>query len=1372
MEENLLTSCYRLVPYYGLPVRLFIIRFLDKDEDNKIFNMYEDYVIENPRNALFRFIVNKINLNEIILFFRKYLKDYSELDLYMLYFQAYNDIFDQFNSIVEYKENKYSDDYILDIISRSINYANEVFMFYKENLKYVHNEPGIELFIKNEVNRFVSTMNGTENYNHFDSYQSLEDEFNNWFFIPKLQDPNDYISSTESIQSQIILDLIKLQKIKERSKLVSEINISDNDFLFTPIDIKSATFLYKPVNDYGDEFTEEDGYDIFSYSNVSEYIPYIRYMDHKGQAWTKLYKEERIDELPDYDNIIVDIVGSEKNNTISAILWLGEIKNPGKKMYESQKDTFFKIIYNLDKKRNDYNTLEIETILFKNEENEKYTIQKVKDAFPMLNLVGTPKEGKIRCEFSIYNIKVNEKSFFHLIQNNTPYNYFFKTLENNIYFAFKKNVQLGFYREKLLDDKIKPDIKFVINQRTTLIEENKRLINSKNKQIDKLIESGVDYIKIIINRSNSRDLLMSFIRALKLCLSSYVSTKGKNNKLYIDKLYDNYLPNLYDIGNISDIKEKSIIKHLKEVAPEIFVGGYARVCPPSRQPIIINAKNKKEWEDKGLIPRPFPKENPYLFVCPRDPNKKGSAIYLGIQRNRGLKSRNEYPYVPCCFIKPTDDEEGSYTRYINNQFSKNPIAKVTILISRPSILPPFKPSYVPSTKIYNVLSKNEKNIYRRGTVFSPNSFLHCIADALFPEYEKLKNDEDREEFVIKIRHKITENINPAVMKQELYEYSPKEIIDSINNVTSFFDPIYYYRSIEELYNINIFLFGIQSGIEKDKSITDEGYIQIPNYKLFYSNYFKPERTNILILRNWGSDSNDLLIPQCELLVHYDFDDKILYKSFNEHIGKICYDALMNSIQTYTCILNRKNYTDQNPNPINPIIVYKNIYTIMDHFKIYSGKPISQYIDPYGKLRAINFEVENKIITICTIPSKPENLPIENKIYKIEYEYAIKYMGINPSSISINTDDMVEGLWFNIIGIQQGEYIPIIPVNKSIFSKYPEGEKCYILSKNIEITNRLNKLRKYLNIIIQVIRWFFELFIDQYNNNLNFPKDKKLQIQNLIKDKGILSVEYNLIEIFLEWYTLTNQVDCDDSANFYNLDKIPYRFPKIKTLEDALDYIYNLSENFIVKDKNNKKILFYNNEFYKKIRSNLYNFNKLSLDPITYIKGYYTNESDFKVNNNTILFNNDNDLEKWITNVMNDKINKNTKFSIRDKIGIKDWKLIEPYLFRNIDNKLYLIQNTIEGSKNAALFISQNWIDKGINYGYENLNELVKLPDHIIYSVDDLGNLKVSVLITGDDNFTEKIDFSDPNKKIAQIFYYNPKNSKTGSKKYAALLNIL
>ncbi len=112
------------------------------------------------------------------------------------------------------------------------------------------------------------------------------------------------------------MDLIKLDEIRRREREISSISIEEQNLLITPIEIKSTTLLYNPVDSKGKEFTEEDGYNIFSGAVVSQYIPYIRYVDHRGTSWTKLYKEESVDEIPNYDNIIIEIIGSEKKNTI------------------------------------------------------------------------------------------------------------------------------------------------------------------------------------------------------------------------------------------------------------------------------------------------------------------------------------------------------------------------------------------------------------------------------------------------------------------------------------------------------------------------------------------------------------------------------------------------------------------------------------------------------------------------------------------------------------------------------------------------------------------------------------------------------------------------------------------------------------------------------------------------------------------------------------------------------------------------------------------------------------------------------------------------------------------------------------------------
>jgi len=512
------------------------------------------------------------------------------------------------------------------------------------------------------------------------------------------------------------------------------------------------------------------------------------------------------------------------------------------------------------------------------------------------------------------------------------------------------------------------------------------------------------------------------------------------------------------------------------------------------------------------------------------------------------------------------------------------------------------------------------------------------------------------------------------------------------------------------------------------------------------------------------------------LVHYDFKNKIIYKTFDESIGNLCNESINNSLQTYDCVFNREDYSSEKGREGMPISVYKNIFYSLDHLKMYSGIPTSQYIDPCGKVRAINFKIGNKFITVCTIPSQPENLPTENKIYRIDYKFAIKYFGIQPSYVSTDFEGNIDGLWFSLLGIEQAEYVPIIPINRSILSEIPEGEKCYIVSENTEVTTRLKKLRKTLNVIVQLVRWAFELFSRSWEEGEyeeRRTEEERILAENDDEEGLEFFMDSNIIDMFMRWYTVSLRNDTiEDSALFYDISKIKQRLPIVNNVEEALEYIYNNTTNLIRKTDDGLTFQFYSGVFSDKIKNNIWYKNTNTIPKV--IPNFYRDETDFQYRPKNIVFTSEEDLNYWLDSLKNGSKNFDKLYRVNNEIESMDWERKEPFLIKDEIGKLYIVQNTEDGSRYSAMRVCEEWVKDTINIGYSVPDDLKskKITDHILYTVDQLGSLYPVDVVTGDENPNDEIDFEDPDIKISQIFYYNEKKSKTGSRKYAALLPLL
>ena len=163
-----------------------------------------------------------------------------------------------------------------------------------------------------------------------------------------------------------------------------------------------------------------------------------------------------------------------------------------------------------------------------------------------------------------------------------------------------------------------------------------------------------------------------------------------------------------EIDYKSSINESNT-QSFKNVAREIFVSGYARLCYAKNSLQQVKVLTDQEVQDyynkaytnktyngvlKGVKANPgsymvFP--NPaalpgdanvkrYLMSCPTNSENK----YIGIKRNNRLSNKDKYPFVPCCYKNA--DTTSATAIYNTNQYSFDYIADL--------------PSKVDTTKVY------------------------------------------------------------------------------------------------------------------------------------------------------------------------------------------------------------------------------------------------------------------------------------------------------------------------------------------------------------------------------------------------------------------------------------------------------------------------------------------------------------------------------------------------------------------------------------------------------------------------------------------------------------------------------------------------
>ena len=1247
----------------------------------------------------------------------------------------------------------------------------------------------------NTINQIYRQMdNSSIETERFTSQENLDNEYANWF---------------RKIIREMNIEKLKLTNIIDIQSKLSEVD-QQQKIPFSPIIISSAIMSFGPTIE-DRPVTTEDGLDIFNKAVVSKYIPYIKYNNKYGRSFSRVYVGGKIDNEPNYNITVLSDEASNINNSIYMMLWLGDPNSDNSdELHDATRDSFSKIRYHLD---TNYLTVEspIQTDTKKGLiNNENIAYNRARNALPSINF-GEGKEVKVRGEFNMWGITFDETTLVDMILTEPLLNVYLYIEEKDKPFALKKRLDVH-YRSIFTDEgeggkeinqayiTNSASVSITLIPKKTIVQETVDVIDENGNVSKATVPQDMFYIHVNILQAESRNVINEFIPIFRLLMRYYLDDQQN-----IANIYETYLPGVKDqldvllthrkrktvttetgiLGltkkKVINHKNKTKIKLLQELAPELFVLNYARRCQCPLQPIIIDPEDREAWAKTRQI-MPFPPNNPkWLIVCPDDANPQP-----GVKLNHDLPNRDKYPYIPCCFkhdqMSPGVDSR--YRDYIEGKpIGKKSGAKAENKISTRKFLAPDRVALLPRSvgDLLKRYSEEHVDIVRYGVIYTPNSLLHCACNAVDdPNYMKLVTDEEKEQYVTRVRQHMLATILPSLLKQELYDYSDEEITNMFANNEQFFDPSLFFRAIEETFGINIYVFKPAPPISND---IDLGKIDLPRFKIFHARPLRVDRPTMLIIKMGGSESNALQYPQCELIVDYDKDNFQIMKLFGPKMTEICHEAIQQSIKTMTwTTLTEGNFE-----------VHSNIYYYIDHLSIFNMSAVSQFIDDNGKMRAVTLDTGEGLITVAIIPSRPENLPVTTLISRISKDIVTRIFG-DPISITRDAKGKVDGLWYKIMDIKNGEYVPIVPFDG--YDNLPLGPANPVQSSKVSVTKRLSKLRRTLNIIVQLVRWLYEIARAKYHGI----------------DPNTFAGHFMRIDV-------NPNVD---SADYYDLSNISRRLPAVDSVEIALDIFEKKAPSLI----SGRKIIMYNNIFAERIIKMLRDYNDFypELQPMTpnlqgkinnlcvtndirsitelraiaialkiakpqtlskanlcsairsrykdSIENFYETESDFDQTPNSKIFMNGKDLKSWM-NSLKSSHNYGRYFNIRDKLDIaitfptnsyykdEENNRINPYIYKDVDNKIYIIQNVRGGNKAKALTVANTWLSNGINLGSDPVPS-ISTPIHMVYTISPASKLEPAQDLTNGSNI------------FLKLLYYGSRQDLEANNgdKYAAILEIL
>ena len=678
----------------------------------------------------------------------------------------------------------------------------------------------------------------------------------------------------------------------------------------------------------------------------------------------------------------------------------------------------------------------------------------------------------------------------------------------------------------------------------------------KGKSNDLFTENQY-YIRIKIKKAANIKVVKEFMKIFSKLFAIY-----NIDYPHIVNFYRQFIPDFAPKKSISLVKKSK--ESLKEMVPELFISNYTKYCP--QFPTIIDDDQAKEAEKQGKQVMIFPKaedteiieQNNYICNYPEH-------IYPGLKENR-QKNKDQFPYVPCCYIKNQKDIIGSkYRQYYEGENIPKKELKQQGLITSNKIVQPNIFGTLPQniTKMFDIFEPNSFYTYvRMGVYRTENSFLNCVLQALNVDDVLLTlNDLDEvDAYLLSIRDTFSSPDLIASCKQEMYDFTNEEIIEYINNPNKYLDPKLFIHLLEVKYNCNIFIFS-------RKNINGE--LIIPRHiKGYYTT--RIEKKCVFIFEHSGSSIDQATYPQCELIVRWKTSGT-------------------NTVQNFS-------YDDEVSVGVRQIFNEKQKAYILDKELVETILPlnnndvnlISQSIDSYGKTRVLKFEYMKKVITLLTTPIQPLKVEEDkNTITQVDLKVALDFA--SKLNIIITKQLLENNLVYEIIGIL-GNVSVIIPVNPSNkINNIPEiiGKTTYP-KKEISLLNTYNQNKKMARYIIDTLFWVFSKYL--YDQKIS--EITQITIKNFVKK--YINIDSNFK------YGNVSKTFSFQSGIFHN-NKI------VVGSEEILKRLIFILRKEII--QNRKKILEYHNE--------------------NTIKDYYLDLTDFEYYSFQIILQGDKSVIKWI-----------------------------------------------------------------------------------------------------------------------------------------------
>lgn len=1200
-----------------------------------------------------------------------------------------------------------------------------------------------------EVNQFMQQATSGRPYTSYAQMLKIyRDEWTPQFVEEFRRDSNELI---KIIESQKNLDKIK-------PLLCSTVNINSIQ----------VSYLYKIVK--GSNPLPA----LFNSATTSYTVPFIQYnLDNvkkrnieTSQRYYKIYRGESLDTKPNYNNVIITGDVNNKPQTMYMNVWMGT---------ESEETAKFKARHAT---RDSFNIASLAYIPEKSMLRVNLIAPSGGDIIidRVHNHLGNKLEkpsteqisnSRISGDFYIYDCFLIEPLFFHVILTSPLFSKFIYLEEQRRILTDKNKLNIHFKGANMSNKKMKSSA--LANIYSRRISARTKIDVKGKGELD--LEDDINAVFVNIKRANSLSVAEQFQNILIRLFSEY------NEQLdSLKSLYFSIIPEYADLYERKIKKEEDSLEDtsLAMIAKEVFVPNYSRdVCQKITKPtafryeedaLVWAEENPIKLPDGKLVPRrilPFPANPPHLFYfgC-----KHEKSPYPVVKENRLLPNKNQFPYLPCCakrdrFLKPTSKTARYY---------RGSTKEVVIKSSQSYLLSGNKyadrdregyitPSIVALLRQFDPTSPDQE-YYRFGVPKSVNSFIHCIllAVGIRREGNMYFEASNREEYVKEVRKNIPAVIEPELVRQELYDKTNEEILDMIKNESVFFDPLLFYRIMEELFEVNIYIFNLP----KAESINKSSVLLLPRHRDFY---VKPPngRPVILIIRHMGIVADGLEYPHCELIIkRRPRSSNLMF--FPPEMNKIMYPAFLFVARTLTWELTLEI-------PGNKILCRQNLYSAINYSMLFGEVPVvGQYIDLSGKARMFALKpIRNSetLLFVGVLPTCPLNCHAFSLkgIYESipDYTVPVAVFGV-PKRVYCEGKE-ITGLWYTIGDIENCIYCPCKKVSLEFFKeKYKSVEvieelpntMVYIPENEnlISPLKRLRELNRGAKFIQQIIKYLYLVRIEELAN------EEKAESE---------------IEDFFETITvLYEDEEKEDSLNVYNMFNLPIALPS-GTVSEILKELYEIFNEGNTKGEPRAvageppRLLMYDEKMKSAMLYQLRMFAKeirgLNIKPevLAEIQGYFDSKEAFRYDSKyEFILSSRREFMEWcdshVSSGLEMKDIQKLEESIQFKLSQNTFKYQEPYIYQKMNStglgssydpskdKFYLIQNVHDGSLSKCLQLCIVWREQKRNLGYEIKEGFTSrefFPAYIVYSILPGGSTVVEEDHTnGQPNYLEVLKY--------------------------------